>query len=44
MIIAINGSRRQSGHLDKLRILLERLSAMTGGRLVVMTKFYDYGR
>ncbi|MDE6462484.1 MAG: NAD(+)/NADH kinase [Muribaculaceae bacterium] len=44
MIIAINGSRRQSGHLDKLRILLERLSAMTGGRLVVKTKFYDYVR
>lgn len=44
MIIAINGNRRQSGHLDKLKTLLDRLTRMTEGQLIVKTKFHDYVR
>lgn len=42
MIIAINGSRRQSGHLDKLRRLLELIIGRSGGHPVVKRKFYKY--
>lgn len=42
MIIAINGNRRQGGHLDKLRLLLRRLADMADGGLVVKRKFFKY--
>lgn len=42
MRIAIYGNRRQSGIMDRLRILLGLLGRRADGGLVVIDKFYDY--
>lgn len=42
MIFAINGSRRQSGHLDKLSLLLTEIIRRSSSPVVVKRKFFKY--